>query len=333
MLRRLVILGTLLSVLWTPSIPGQTSDRGNRPSHSPKNTTDASKSPAESVSSITVIRKNCDSEAFKNDSDCKVAEHKPSPVEIGELPTANVTIQRNAERDIFDWIAYAGELLLVVVGMGTLIAVWVQATRMMEHADELHSLAGSAAKNAEAALAAAQAAQTSADAAKSQITMVKDKERARISVSVSDDEFEVSPAYSFDAIIIKIANDGTSSAFSVKAKGEIFGQPSDQVPYMGNFIPLKVPNVIRANNDPLQAEIILVQDLDLSGVEESPVPYFFHIGGVVEYEDVFGESHKTTFRYRLQVNGVRQVPDSKSVKIRSIGGWKRCGSPEENRAT
>jgi hypothetical protein len=68
-------------------------------------------------------------------------------------------------------------------------------------------------------------------------------------------------------------------------------------------------------------------------VEDSPVPYLFHIGGVIEYVDVFGETHKTTFRYRLQVNGVRQIPDSKSVKIRSVGGWKRFGSLEENRAT
>jgi hypothetical protein len=225
---------------------------------------------------------------------------------------------------VYDWGPWFFGLFLAIAGGVQLKLLRVTWKAIREQKAEM-SIQTGVLKDSVAA------AKDSAKAANDQIQMVKDKERARISVSVRDDEFEISPAYSFDAIIITIANDGTTSAFNVRAKGEVFGQPSEDLPPMRPFIPLKVPSVIRANGDPTQAEVILVQDIDLSGVEDSPIPYFFHIGGIVEYDDVFGESHETTFRYRLKVNGVLQIPDSKSVKIRSWGGWKR--TPKENRAT
>ena len=202
-----------------------------------------------------------------------------------------------------------------------------------ETVEEMRRQAYQMGEQAASAYRSARAASESAQAALAQIKMMKDKERARISVSISDNDVEVSPAYSFDAITIKIANDGTTSAFNVRAKGEVFGHLSEDLPPMRPFIPLTAPSVIRANNPPTYVEVILVQSEDMSGVEDSPIPYFFHIGGIVEYEDVFGESHTTTFRHRLKVNGILPIPDSKSVRIRSWGGWKSCGSPEENRAT
>jgi hypothetical protein len=266
------------------------------------------------------------------------AEDEEHSVKLTSLPPITVTSQEKTIWDhVLDWGPWVFDFGLVAVGILQVVllkwtwkAIERQANIMDKGAKDAHE---SGAEATRIALATAKAAQASAAAASAQIQMMKDKERARISVSVSDVEFEINMVYSFDAINIAIGNDGTTSAFNVRAKGDVFGQPSEDLPPMRAFISLTVPSAIRANDAPTQAEVILVQDIELTALDESAIPYFFHIGGIVEYDDVFGESHETTFRYRLKVNGVLQIPDSKSVKIRSWGGWKRHGAPEENRAT
>jgi hypothetical protein len=223
---------------------------------------------------------------------------------------------------------------LVVVGAVTGWLVYKTLRAIKKQADIMETGAKDARESgAEAtriALATAKAAQKSADAANAQIQMMKDKERARISVSVSNEEFE---ADMFDSITIKITNDGTTSAFDVRAKGDVYGQPSENMPSMGNFITLDIPDVVRAASGPIATDVTFTTYVDLRGFEDSPIPYYFHLGGFIEYKDVFGESHKTTFRFRLQVNGVHPVPDTDRVKIRSFSGWRRYGLPAENLAT
>lgn len=187
--------------------------------------------------------------------------------------------------------------------------------------------------SAKAATVSAMAAEESSKAANAQIKMVRDKERARISVSVTANELEISPSHSFDVIPIEITNYGVTSAFGVRAKADIFGQPGDDVPYMGNFIPLSIPSVIKANSEVTRAEVILVQDIDMSGFENSPIPYFFHISGSVEYDDVFGDAHITTFRFKFKVDAAQPIAESRRWRVRSLREWKMCGSSEENRAT
>lgn len=182
------------------------------------------------------------------------------------------------------------------------------------------------------ALISAKAATVSARAANDQIQMMKGRERARISVSVSDEEFEVE-SQAFNAITIKITNDGPTSAFNISAIGEALGQQGQALPFMGCQIPLKTRSVISANNEPIPTEVVFVSHHDLRNIHESPIPYFFHVAGEVNYEDVFGERRKTTFRYRLQVMAVRTSAETKRVKIRSILGWRKCGTPEENKPT
>jgi hypothetical protein len=267
--------------------------------------------------------------------------HQPSTQtcdEICQQGRQNLDIQGKL-KTFTGWLVAVG-LLQALALFGTVV-IGIRQEKILHGAwKEIHSQARHMSRQADLmsrnnviTLATVRAAQESARVANAQIQMVKDKERARISVSVSIQEFEVNPAYSFDAIPIEIANDGTTSAFGVRAQGNIFGQPGDNVPHMGSFIPITIPDVIRADNAPTQAEIILVQDINFTGFDESPLPYFFHIGGIVEYKDVFGESHQTTFRFRLQISTVNPIPDSKSVMVKSISGWKRFGSLEENRTT
>jgi hypothetical protein len=345
MLKRLAIFAVLLASLGNlPPIPGQTANHGSQTAQKPEKQTDTGKNPDKPT--LVLIEKKCDSDQFKNDADCKKAENNESAVSISKLPTANVTIQSNAKRDFPDWVTFWVSFALAIVGFGGVgVGIFTvlyikrqtfemayQRLLMRRSLSTMRRQSALMEKQTEILDKSVAAAKTSADAANAQIQMVKDKERARVSVSMSDKEFVLRRTYFFDKMTIKIANDGTTSAFNVKAKGHVTGQPSDNLPSMWIFLPLVVPNVIRANNEPIEADVFFLEPLSFKDMENSEIPYFLHVGGVVEYEDVFGDSHKTTFRYRLRVSVVDPIPGTESLKVKSFFEWGTCGSLEENYA-
>lgn len=183
-----------------------------------------------------------------------------------------------------------------------------------------------------AAQKSADAADISAQAGSEQIQMMKSKERARISVSISDGKLEVGPD-DFDAIIIKIGNYGPTSAHNVTAIGQAMGQPGEQLPYLGAMMNLNIPSVLWPDIEPTTVEVVFVNRHDLRELGPSSPPYFFHVSGTIKYQDVFGEEHTTTSRHRLQVLGVRTSSEGKRVQVRSLYGWRKCGSAEENQAS
>jgi hypothetical protein len=349
MLKWLAILSVFLAIAEAPiPVPRQTAEPAAQGSDKANNQSQGNQNPSAPAS--TLVKKPEQAVPPDASQEKPRADDKEHSIKLTSLPPVTIADKHKTFwNHVLDWGPWAFGLITAIAAgfqVWLLFRTWRtigrQADIMERQASEakesgaqtfavLKEQSDNALISAESATVIAMAADKSAKAALDQIQMVKDKERARISVSVPDDKFEISPAYSFDAITIKIANDGTTSAFNVIAKAEIFGHPSEDLPPMRPFIPLTIPSVIRANSPPTHAQVILVQDFDMKSLEESPIPYFFHIGGIVEYDDVFGQSHETTFRYRLKVNGVLQIPDSENVKIRSWGGWKR--TPEENRAT
>lgn len=119
---KILALAVLFAVIFLSPIPRQTSDKGGSSAEKPPNTTNASKNP--SAPTPVIIQKDCTSGKFKNDPDCKPPENKESTVAVSKLPAANVTIQRNAERDVFDWIAYGFSIALAIAGIiGVCLAI------------------------------------------------------------------------------------------------------------------------------------------------------------------------------------------------------------------
>jgi hypothetical protein len=339
MLKRLAILAFLLAVLHTANpAPGWASTRagnggGNDKNGSQSNQNAASPTPPLIKPQIQAVP----ADIHGSDVTAETANTEHS-VKITSIPPIAITdIHKPWWEYFLDWGQWVFAGVLACVGwqqvrllkrqekilFGARKEIHTQARHMSRQADLMSS-------NNEVALVAANAAKESAKAANAQIKMMQDRERARVSVSVTDKEFEVDI---FDVFKIKISNDGTTSAFNVKGKGQITGQPSADLPSMWIFLSLGVPSVIRANNEPITAEITFIEQFNLLNLDYSETPYFFHIGGFVEYEDVFGESHKTTFRYRLKVGVVNPIPDTSRVRVKSFYEWERCGSPEENHAS
>jgi hypothetical protein len=129
MLKKLAILAVLLAVTQAP-VPslGQTPNHGNQSVRNPAKKTREEQQSAQPKITF-VVGKDCDSNQFKNDPDCKAVKDKENTIFVGKLPTANVTIQRTPGRDIFDWLAYVANIGLFLVGIvGILIAVFTLRT-------------------------------------------------------------------------------------------------------------------------------------------------------------------------------------------------------------
>jgi hypothetical protein len=107
-------------LLVSVSVFGQAPHGNNSGSHNPEKQTNRGKNPP--ASTITVIQKNCNSDQFKNDADCKAAEEKDATVSVSKLPIAIVSIQRIPDKDKYDWLAYWAGVALSLVGVG---GVWI----------------------------------------------------------------------------------------------------------------------------------------------------------------------------------------------------------------
>ena len=116
MLMKLAVAALILTALWSmkPTVAQTAQGNDDRDNHSVKQTNSSQNPPAPT---LTIIKENCDGEAFKDDGDCKTAKDKEMSVAVSKLPSAHVTIDRNSPRDGYDWLAYWSGIVLAAVGI------------------------------------------------------------------------------------------------------------------------------------------------------------------------------------------------------------------------
>jgi hypothetical protein len=139
----LAILYVLFMIVAPQPTVGQASGHGGQVSQSAKDQTANGTSPSKPT--ITLIEKNCNNEKFKNDADCNRAENKEHIVAVSKLPTVNVAIQSNPERDGYEWTAYVFNIALAVAGIlgvgiavGTLFLIRAQVVEMRRQVQASH---------------------------------------------------------------------------------------------------------------------------------------------------------------------------------------------------
>ncbi|HEY1659895.1 MAG TPA: hypothetical protein VGG14_16200 [Candidatus Sulfotelmatobacter sp.] len=116
------VLILLCAVVMLTPIPRQAPNKGSSGTQKPANATNASANQAAPTPAIS--QKNSTSDKFKNDPDRKPPENKEEAVTVSKLPTANVTIERNPKRDVWDWLSYVFNIGLAAAGIiGVCLAV------------------------------------------------------------------------------------------------------------------------------------------------------------------------------------------------------------------
>jgi|SRR5580658_6637120 hypothetical protein len=112
----LPILAVTLALTGLPSIQGQPLKHGNEASRASELKTDSGKNPP-AAAYAGKFQEDCNRLAFKNGPGCESARNNEYPLAIGELAAAYFAIQRNAERDGYDWLAYWAAILLTLAAL------------------------------------------------------------------------------------------------------------------------------------------------------------------------------------------------------------------------
>lgn len=220
--------------------------------------------------------------------------------------------------------------------------------------EEMRRQAYQMGEQASASHSAAHAAGESAKATLGQIRMLKDKERARVSVEISP--FTNVEFRSANRVMLKIRNFRYTHALNVMGRGDarvlIFpgsppnfaGMPS--LPSLG--APYRLPIF-----DPLPFEM---EDLALPATLEGEKPsvetwvaFLFpeewedeillrpriaiELRGEVDYEDLFGDLHVTKFSYDMRFSKWGEVTPSGAANINPFSRWFKSGGAEGNKAT
>ena len=172
-----------------------------------------------------------------------------------------------------------------------------------------------AADSVQAAQDAAVAAKQSAQAAIDQIQMMKDRERARITLVIpspsTPPDFRSPLRFTggdeneeqfFMELPIAVQNHGPTKAFEVRARVAMKIQPKDSPFVIDTLKAIDIPDVIGEviPNNPIH---ILVDDI-LTAKESDEVNAAssdFHVYGEIAYVDVFGDKRLTPFRFLWQV--------------------------------
>ena len=159
------------------------------------------------------------------------------------------------------------------------------------------------------------------------------KERARIAVDFPptsldlDDGPEWTEAMNavYAATQITIANLGSTNAFNVTAQADIIGTPDGGKLGIREVTVLGLPSVLKPDAS-ISVDVVTL----LKGVNHvatiSEGAELIHLIGTITYDDIFGKSRETSFRYLWEVNSM-----SVEEKRIDLSRWKR--SAVGNRAT
>lgn len=285
MLKRLSTVALLIAVMQAPAaITGQTASLPvTRPSHSPD------------------IVKHTDEVGAKEANHSVIVTSVPPLTLVGKKKTLSDYI--------YEWGPWFFGLFLAIAGGVQLWLMRVTWKAIKEQKIQMEKQTGIL-ENSVAA------AQTSADAAYEQIQMMKGKERARLVIFAPDKPTLLNPRSisGYDEefleahINMSIINDGGTKAFNVRGEGSVevsaSAEPSKEP--SNRWEKMQIPEIVREMDaeNPLRFTMRLADTGDIFRI---PSEYLFAIPdntaflwveGIIVYDDVFGDSHRTPFCYR-----------------------------------
>jgi len=288
MLKRLAILAVFLASCWSlEPIPGQTANHGGYASDEQQHQAGDSKGPDKPT--ITLIEKDCNSEQFKGDADCKKAENNESSVSISKFPTANVSIQSNAKRDFPDWVSFWVSFALAVagfggVGVGVFTVLYIKRqTSLMEKQTGILEKSVAAAKS-------------SAAAANAQIELIKNKERAQVSIDLEELDLVYDQKRDGYPVRFMIVMDGTTRA-TIEHESIIAYLADSPIRRMA-WEPLGLGGVFRPEASPFHGTIFIQSQDESDPFNERDIRRIqliserkldVYVTGKISYQDIFGD--------------------------------------------
>lgn len=178
------------------------------------------------------------------------------------------------------------------------------------------------------------AAQKSADAALAQIQMMKEKERARIQVTPRDFDIVQIGENDNNHMVIEFLNLGPTNAFNVRAEGDGRFTVKDFDSQELEMTDLVLPPVLKPGIPETSWVPLWFDGRAGDEVRHMQAKTTIEMKGVIEYDDVFGEGHKSSFHFQMFVYGwERSKAHPNTAKMKRMGGWCKTGPPKDNHAS
>jgi hypothetical protein len=220
---------------------------------------------------------------------------------------------------------------LVLVGIFTFLVILYQAVKTRDAAEATRASAEAAQQSLIILERQTAATETAANAARDNIELFINKERARLRVELEDLnlEPELDRVY---VVNFRISIHGATAAFVTDTQCVAGYLPLEHmndiepVPFMHKIT--KIPDIISPNSEPIETFTIFF-DGDAPIINEiTQDRLFVFLRGFIKYKDVFDKNRETTFRFVWKYSSLTPMGASKR-----FGDWEKCGAIEDNRET
>jgi hypothetical protein len=244
---------------------------------------------------------------------------------VGEIPPVIVMAPK---KDFWDKSYICLTAALVLIGILTFGAVWYQAAKTRDAAEATRDSAKAAHDSVKVLERQTAATETAANAARDNIELFINKERARLTIELGSLslESEHNEAY---LVSFRISIHGATAAFIGDAQCVAGYLPlenindTDYVPFMYKIT--QVPDVMSPGSEPIETFAIF-HDGDGRVINEIRLDRFFvFIRGYIKYRDVFDKNRETAFRYVWKYSRLTPVEESNR-----FGEWEKCGPLSDN---
>jgi hypothetical protein len=149
------------------------------------------------------------------------------------------------------------------------------------------------------------AAREGSDAARRAVEITILKERAMIRIEVAGLEVKLLGKQSWVAsVVVRIFNFGATKAFPIDSHA-VLAISSSNEKYVAKYShPLIDEAIIAPTELPMEKTVVTTTDINLDTIGTiNSEQRFAHLYGSIGYSDVFGEKHRTSFRYLWKTNG------------------------------
>jgi hypothetical protein len=238
-------------------------------------------------------------------------------------------------KDKYDFITFGASIVLTAVGIFGVFAAIITLRKLERQT---------------------KGTEDAANAALKQIQLMKDKERAWITVEVLPIE-TLQFGSNHNRVMLKFSNIGVTHAFNVYAEGDARAIVFENTELMKGFL-IKIPRIFINKPEfeppPFELEDLLVPTVLQSGASygDTWVAFIFpeewqnaillrpqiaiEVRGEIRYQDVFGDNHSTKFSYDVRISKWGEVSREGSAPIRPyspFSQWHESGGEDGNRAT
>jgi hypothetical protein len=253
------------------------------------------------------------------------------------LQQSHVLIDNLPRKDRWDYISIAITLALVIIGAITFWEVRRQAIETAKSAKAAADSVGAMNRQAEilerqtkATEDAAVAAKEGAEATKRSIELMVRKERAQIRVRIKP--LNLHPVGGLPAVEYTVHFFGMTNAFVRETQAIAFVSNSDERETGGVRLSIRIPDVITPASPPqMDCSTFPQPNMTLEQATIEKIEHrqaFIHFYGFIKYDDAFGQSQETTFRWLWTVTDMPSVSGGGPFSY-----WKEYGGAEDNRTT